>query len=135
VDANGNRVFSLTGLNFVNGATLDIQGDAAGDSVVVNIPFAPNFGGTINLSGGLTPDNVLFNVTGANNLNITTNGATENADFLDPGGTINENHAVVNGRLFGGDTQNMSIVSGGVLNAPPAIVAPEPARWLCSGPL
>jgi hypothetical protein len=129
LDANGNRVFTLSSLNFTNGATLDIQGDAAGDSVVINIPGSVgnvNFGGAIVLTGGLTADQVLFNVTGTNSLSINTNGVTETADFLDPDGMINENHSVVDGRLFGGDTQNMSIVSGGVLNAPPPRPVPAP---------
>jgi hypothetical protein len=128
LDSNGNYVFSLSGLAFVNCATLDIQGANDGNSVVINIPstVSPQFGGTIDLSGGLTSDQVLFNLfcitctglTGGQALNITTNGATVNADFLDPNGMINENHAVVNGRIIGGDTTNASIVSGGVLNAP-----------------
>jgi hypothetical protein len=118
LDANGNRVFTLSALTFNNGATLTINGDAAGDSVVINIPssISPQFGGQIKLTG-LTPDQVLFNVLGGD-MSINTNGVTENADFLDPNGKINENHSVVDGRLFGGDTQDMSIVSGGVLNAP-----------------
>jgi hypothetical protein len=122
---SGLEVFTLSSLQFNNGTTLFINGDAAGDSVVFNMNLNAQFGGTIVLSG-LSPDQVLFNIiggsalTGGPNLQDNTNGATLVGDFLDPNGTIQINHSVLNGRLFGGDTSNMSIVSGVTLNAPQA---------------
>jgi hypothetical protein len=119
----GVEVFNITGLQFNNGTTLFINGDAAGDSVVFNMNLNAQFGGTIVLSG-LTADQVLFNIiggaslTGGPNLQDSTNGATLAGDFLDPNGTIQINHSILDGRLFGGDTSNMSIVSGVTLNAP-----------------
>jgi hypothetical protein len=131
LDASGNRVFRVTGLSFVNGATLTING-GPGDSVVFNIAASdvnnPSFGGAIKLMGGITSDNVLFNITGTNStLTISTNGATETGIFLDPLGKIQMNHSVLDGRLFGGDTQDMAIVSGASIFAPPPTIIPEPS--------
>jgi choice-of-anchor A domain-containing protein len=128
LDAFGNRVFTITSLQFNNATTLNIVGDAAGDSVVFNIASNAQFGGTISLSG-LTADQVLFNITGTGHaLQLTTNGAVLAGDFLDPLGTISANHAVIDGRIFGGDSVNLGIVSGVTLNAPVAAV-PEPSTW------
>jgi hypothetical protein len=140
LDGNGNRVFAVSSLSFVNGATLTINGDLAGDSVVLNFASSVSFGGTILLTGGLTTDQVLFNVTGGanlsggNTLTISTNGATETGTFLDPNGKIQMNHSLLDGRLFGGDTQDMSIVSGASITAPaPAVTVPEPSTYVSLG--
>lgn len=117
----GVEVFNITGLQFNNGTTLTINGDAAGDSVVFNMSLNAQFGGTIVLNG-LTADQVLFNIVGTNdNLQLSTNGSTLAGDFLDPLGTIQMNHSILDGRLLGGDTSNMSIVSGATIIAPPFI--------------
>ncbi len=129
LDGSGNRVFTVSSLAFVNGATLQINGDGAGDSVVFNINFDASFGGTIALGGGLTPDDVLFNVlgganlTGGHALTISTSGATEAGVFLDPNGSMSINHSVLNGRFFGGDSHDDAIVSGITISAP----VPEPS--------
>src|SRR5579862_3631913 len=131
LDGNGNRVFSLSSLAFVNGATLVINGDGAGDSVVFNIGFDASFGGTIVLTGGLTSDKVLFNIlgganlTGGHALTVSTSGATETGTFLDPNGAMQINHSVLNGRFFGGDTHDDQIVSGIDTVAP----VPEPSSY------
>jgi PEP-CTERM motif len=128
LDGSGNRVFTVSSLSFVNGATLTINGSAL-DYVVLNIGFNCSFGGTINLTGGITSDQVLFNIvggsglTGGPTLTISSNGETERGTFLDPNGTIQINHSVLEGRLFGGDTHNEAIVSGASIFAP----VPEPA--------
>jgi hypothetical protein len=128
LDAFGNRVFTATGLQFNNGSTLFINGDAAGDSVVFNIASNAQFGGTIILSG-LSADQVLFNITGTGHaLQLTTNGAVLVGDFLDPLGAISANHAVIDGRVFGGDSVDLGLVSGVTLNAPISAV-PEPSTW------
>jgi len=49
--------------------------------------------------------------------------------FLDPTGDFNINEAVLNGRLFGGDSLNSSIVSSGCIHQPHSAV-PEPKRVL-----
>jgi hypothetical protein len=84
------------------------------------------FNGSIVLAGGITSDQVLFNITGGD-LTINTNGATTMGTFLDPNGSISMNHSVLDGRLFGGDSHNMQIVSGANIIAPPSAV-PEPTR-------
>jgi hypothetical protein len=129
LDGTGNRVFTVSSLAFVNGGTLTINGDGAGDSVVFNINLNCSFGGTIVLGAGLTSDQVLFNIigganlTGGHTLTISTNGATETGTFLDPNGTIQMNHSVLNGRLFGGDSHDEQIVSGASIFDP----VPEPS--------
>jgi hypothetical protein len=128
LDVSGNRVFTVSSLSFVNGATLTLNGSAS-DYMVLNIAFSPSFGGTINLAGGITSDHVLFNFvggsgqTGGPTLTISSNGAIEEGTFLDPNGNIQMNHSVLEGRLFGGDTHNLSVVSGASIYAP----VPEPA--------
>ena len=58
------RVFTITAFSLNNGQTLTINGDANGDSVVLNFPGSTNFHGNVALTGGLTPDNVIFNFVG-----------------------------------------------------------------------
>jgi len=131
LDANGNRVFTVSSLSFVNGATLNINGDAAGDSVVLNFNFNTHFSGTINLIGGLNPNQVLFNIIGGMNmmngdtLQFAANNVSQEGTFLDPNGTITENSVNLDGHLFGGDTADMQIVSGGTVVNP----APEPQTF------
>jgi len=134
-DGSGNEVFTLDPTsNFPNG-TFTINGDGSGtQTVVVNASFAFSFNGSIALTGGLTSDQVLFNfnqgnygiLTGGSTLMITTSGAATTGTFLDPNGNIQINHSVLDGRIFGGDTQNISIVSGANINifAPPSRKAP-----------
>jgi hypothetical protein len=130
LDGNGNRVFSVSSMQFNNQTTLTINGDAAGDSVVFNFANNAQFGGTIVLNG-LTSDQVLFNVTGGanltggNTLQDNTNGANLTGTFLDPNGAISVVHTTLTGRIFGGDTSNMQIVSGDTLNAPTIVPAPS----------
>jgi choice-of-anchor A domain-containing protein len=131
---NGNEVFNVSGINFVNGATLTINGDGLGHNVVFNIGQSADgqFGGVIVLTGGLTSDNVLFNFVGGANLmggdssQLNNNGeAFLTGTFLDPNGAISVVHTDLNGRIFGGDTTNMQIVSGDTINQ--AIATPEPS--------
>lgn len=121
---NGNnRIFNVTGFQFNNGATLTIQGDVAGDNVVLNfVNISPQFGGTVILSG-ITADQVVFNITGNQTLQINTNGSTVQGVFIDPNGTVSVNHSVVYGQIFGGSGGNMQLVSGEYITAP----TPEPA--------
>jgi hypothetical protein len=133
LDGSGRRVFSVSSFTFNNSNTLTINGSAS-DLVVFNFPINASFGGTIQLTGGITSDQVLFNVTGGANLTgghtlqINTNGATETGTFLDPNGSISVVHSVLTGRVFGGDSSNLQIVSGDTLTAPSSgTPVPEPA--------
>ena len=64
--------------------------------------------------------------TGGPTLDVNTNGLSTFGIFLDPNGTMSAVHTDIRGRFFGGDTQNMQIVSGANITAPPTTV-PEPA--------
>ena len=125
LDANGNRVFTAAMSSFDNGNTFTING-ANTDYVVINIANTNGhgFNGSVVLSGGITSDHVLFNLTGSNTLTISTNGATTTGTFLNPTGNIQINNSVLDGRLFGGDTQNLSFVSGAYIVAPAPVPVP-----------
>ncbi|MEY2427948.1 MAG: hypothetical protein QOJ40_833, partial [Verrucomicrobiota bacterium] len=137
-DGSGNRLFNLMSLAFNNGSILTINGNAAGDSVVINVNAAnvtgPHFAGAIVLTGGLTPDKVLINLIGGNSLTLTggdtlqtaANNATQYATYLDPNGTINVNSVNIVGHLYGGDSTDMQIVSGATIVSP----VPEPTTFI-----
>lgn len=139
LDANGNRVFNVTSFNESgNNNALVVNGDGAGDSVVFNLSSSVNANFTVGiLLNGLTSDQVLFNIYGGSNasytggptLQISANGATLAGDFLDPNGDISMNHAILDGRLIGGDMHNVEVVSGFQLVAP----VPEPSTWAMVG--
>lgn len=134
----GDLVFSVGSMQFNNQTTLTINGNGgSGPSsqlVVFNMPFGAQFGGNIVLTGGLTSDQVLFNVTGGSGLTggntdqLNNNGAASlQGIFLDPNGAVSVVHTVLTGRVFGGDTSNMQIVSGDTITAPPGTTkVPEP---------
>ena len=132
LDANGNDVFSVSSLSFVNGATLTINGTAS-QYVVLNFNFSTHFSGTINLSGGITADQVLFNLIGGSSLvtgdtlQFAANNVTQHGTFLDPNGTIQVNSVNIIGHVFGGDTSDMQIVSNGT------VAVPEPQTWILLG--
>jgi fibronectin-binding autotransporter adhesin len=129
IDASGNSVFNINSINFVNGATLTINGDGT-HSVVLNFSAAATFGGKILLTGGLTSDQVLFNIFGGSGatlsggptLSINSNGDTLTGTFLDPFGQVSIVHSVLDGRIFGGDSHDEQIVSGALVNAPTSSV-------------
>src|SRR5438477_430873 len=50
LDANHNRVFTVTGFNTTNSDVLTINGDAAGDNVVLNFKSVPGFNGSANFN-------------------------------------------------------------------------------------
>ncbi|SRR5712692_3434044 len=131
LDASGNRVFTVSGINAPNG-TLTINGNGI-SKVVFNISLAADASFHFNniiLGGGLTSDDVLFNFFGGSDvthsggptLDINSNGNVGDpplfGTFLDPNGTISIVHSVLNGRIFGGDSHNEQIVSGALINAP-----------------
>jgi hypothetical protein len=143
LDGSGNRVFTVSSVSFGNNQTLTITGD--GHNVVLNVAFAASFNGRIVLAGGLTADQVLINLTpstailanynaayaslsGGPTLTISTSEATlaTSGIFLDPTGDYQINHSVLDGRLFGGDSVNVSIVSGAIIVAP----VPEPTTFI-----
>ncbi|HET9401205.1 MAG TPA: PEP-CTERM sorting domain-containing protein [Candidatus Acidoferrales bacterium] len=136
------RVFSVTGFNTTNGNTIQIVGDGSGDPVVFNFTSAANFNNQVTLNG-LSDDQVLWNFVGGSSLSggptlqINNNGGNGSATagamgiFLDPNGTVSVTHANVFGRVFGGDSHDMQIVSGTTINAPSAV--PEPGTLALFG--
>ncbi len=124
--------FNVGSVNLSGGA-VTILG-SAGQSVVFNDTSNLNINGGINVSGGLTADDVLFNVVGGKSLSASTNGAGISGIFLDPLGTIQITHTTVNGRVFGGDSSDMQIVSGTTINTPVnAVPAPSTSVLALSG--
>jgi hypothetical protein len=144
LDADGNRVFTVTSVALTNGRVLTIDGSAS-DHVVLNVAgFNAAFNGLVQLSGGITSDQVLFNLTpstsnlttynndytnltGGPTLTISTSESVNPTlgVFLIPTGDFQVNHSVINGRVFGGDSKNSAFVSGANLNAPLSV--PEPS--------
>ena len=130
------RVFNATSFSLNGGKILTINGDANGDSVVLNITSDTNFHGNVILTGGLTPDNVLFNfvrgqfnLTGGTYLCVSLDnggGATNLSQgiFLDPNGTVSVDTSNVFGRVFGGDSHNFQFNGPGNLTAPLSIASP-----------
>ena len=126
-------VFNLTSLTFNNGNTITVDGQSLGANVVINVNVAnisnPHFAGTIALAGGLTANNLIINLIGGNTTTLTggptlqtaANHAVQDVTYLDPTGTINVNSVAIMGHLFGGDSADMQITSGGTVQ-----VVPEP---------
>ena len=141
----GNRLFNVTSVNTNNDQNLIIKGDGS-QSVVLDVGANAQFHGNIlleDLSGkffgaagysGLTPDQVLINLyggtgsptfTGGPTLDVNNNGNAAHpaniitADFLDPNGTVSMVNTRLIGRVFGGDSHDMQIVSGDTITLPP----------------
>ena len=126
LDAGGNRVFNVTNFNTTNGDTLTINGD--GHDIVFNITFGVNFNNQVVLNN-ISPDHVLFNFVGGSNLTggptlqINDNGNNHPTNlvqgvFLDPNGAISVVNTNLLGRVFGGDTHDMQVVSGDTISVP-----------------
>lgn len=122
------RVFTVTSYNENDGAILTINGDGSGDPVVLN--FGPNsgnvnLGGDVHLTGnGLNDDKVMWNFASSNqNIQLNNNASTYFSDafhgiILAPNDGIHLVNANLSGRVFGGDNQDMQLVSGLTLHAP-----------------
>jgi len=134
LDSHGNRVFKVTGFNTTNSDILTINGDAAGDSVILNFANSVNFNNQVVLKG-ISASQVLYNFVGGSNLTggptlqVNNNSSSHLGDvqgmFLDPNGPISVTNADVLGGVFGGDTHDFQYVSGSAIDAPGGQV-PEP---------
>lgn len=129
------RVFNITSFSQSAGQTLTINGD--GHPIVFNSSIAANFHAQMVLTGGLTDDQVLWNfwngasLTGGDTLSGNTNNLVVHGIFLDPNGAVSFNSVTIDGRVFGGDTHDMQLVSNFTINAPTTV--PEPATLLLLG--
>jgi len=123
-------VFNVTGFNTTNGDTLTINGDGVHDVVLNFNGLSANFNNQVMLNG-LTSDHVLYNFVGGSNLTggptlqINDNGHNNpgnlvQGDFLDPNGAISITNTNLLGRVFGGDTHDIQVVSGDTINVPEA---------------
>jgi hypothetical protein len=131
------EVFDVTAFSLGNGQTITIN-DAAGSNVVFNFLSSlgnVNFQGDVVLNG-LTEDQLLWNEVGAgNHFDINNNASTfghgvsspaARGIFLNPNGEMSSVNANIVGRFFGGDSQDMQIVSGTELNVPVGPPPPPP---------
>jgi hypothetical protein len=146
----GARLFTVNSVNTHNGEDLIVRGDGS-QSVVfdVNTPGEAQFHGNIRLQdltgkfygesgyAGLTPDQVLFNLYDGDKLSANNNGNHAHPNnimmgtFLDPNGSISFVNTRFVGRIFGGDSADMQIVSGDTITIPETLVGsaetPAPA--------
>jgi len=156
------RLFNVTSVSSGNGQNLIIKSDgSAGVVLDVNTPGDAQFHGNIllqDLTGkffgqagyaGLGPDQLLINLyagaglVGGDKLDANNNGNAAHPNniiygvFLDPNGTISMVNTRFVGRVFGGDSTDMQIVSGDTITAPAttATPVPEPASVLLVGPI
>ncbi|HLH44364.1 MAG TPA: hypothetical protein VKV74_15345 [Bryobacteraceae bacterium] len=125
-DGQGNRVFTISSFTAAAGSTITINGDLAGDNVILNLD---THGATATLDGnvilnGITADQVFFNITGGGELKID-GGSVQSVEgvFADTNGQIFVSGATIGGRLFGGDGKNMEIVSNATIDSR----TPEPS--------
>jgi hypothetical protein len=121
-------VFTVTSYSSGDGKVFTINGDGSGDPVVLN--FGPstgniNLGGDVALTGnGLNDDKVIWNFTSSNqNLQLNNNASSFytmafHGIILAPNDGIHLVNANLSGRIFGGDNQDMQLVSGLTLHAP-----------------
>jgi hypothetical protein len=143
LDANGNRVFTVTGFNTTNSDVLTITGSAT-DHVVLNFTSSANFNNQVKLSGGITAGNVLYNfvggsgLTGGPTLQINDNASSSASNlvqgiFLDPNGAISVVNANVLGQVFGGDTHDFQYVSGATITTTTSVPEPSTLILLATG--
>jgi hypothetical protein len=140
LDANGNRIFNVTGSFNLNSNSdthgLTITGLST-DYVVINFSDLQNINGAILFGGGLagTTDHVFFNYTGTQNFTASSNHHELSGDFLAVNAKVTWNAVTLDGRLVGGSfADDFQMNSGFNLNAPPVTpnVVPEPATVVSS---
>lgn len=138
------RLFSVTSYSENDGKLVTIVGDGSGDPVAFNFGAGNfNLGGDVALAGGLTDDQVLWNFASSGaNISLNNNAssfplpAAFHGIILAPNDVISLVNANLDGRVFGGDSSDMQIVSGDTINAPsPATPVPLPAPILGGGVL
>ena len=135
------RIFDVSSYSENDGNVFTINGDGSGDPVVFEFDYSSNvnLGGDVTLTGGLTDDQVLFNFTSSGkNISLNNNAssfplpAAFQGIILAPNDAISLTNANLDGRVFGGDSSDMQIVSGDTITAP-ATSVPEPASLALFG--
>jgi uncharacterized repeat protein (TIGR01451 family) len=121
------KVFNVTSYNETDGKLVTINGDGSGDPVVFNFTFNSNInlGGDVALTGnGLSDDKVLWNfATSGKAVSLNNNassypGVAFHGIILAPNDKISLVNANLSGRVFGGNSSDMQIVSGVTIHAP-----------------
>jgi hypothetical protein len=122
------KVFTVTSYSENDGKVVTINGDGSGDPVVFNFTFNSNvnLGGDVALAGnGLNDDKVIWNFNSANTENISLNNNASSyrtlafhGIILAPNDKLSLVNANLNGRVFGGNSSDMQIVSGDTIHAP-----------------
>jgi hypothetical protein len=143
---NGQTIHVFDASSFNNSGTSDVLtiNGTANDFVAINLDGLGNIQvhGGIAFSGGIGADNVIFNLGGGNystfsgaaSLDINNNGGAAGIArgiFLDPNGTMSVTNAVVQGRVFGGDSHDFQFVSGANISSPPTVPL-APAAWIAA---
>lgn len=135
IDGVNVRVFNVTAYSANNASVLNIVGDGSGAPVVFNFGFSSNvnLGGSVVFSGtGLTSgDQLLWNFkTTGKNISLTNNAETFRGDILATADAISLDNTNLYGRVFGGGSSDMQIVSGANVYEPaPVPTVPEPGSW------
>jgi uncharacterized repeat protein (TIGR01451 family) len=121
-------VFTVTSYSENDGKIFTINGDGSGDPVVLNFGSNTgniNLGGDVALTGnGLNDDKVIWNFTSSNQHIQLNNNASSypslafHGILLGPNDGFSLVNANLSGRVFGGDNQDMQLVSGLTLHAP-----------------
>ena len=131
-------VFDVTSYSENNGNVVTIKGNGSGDPVVLDFGFNSNvnLGGDVTLTG-LSDDQVLWNFTSSGkNISLNNNASSYPlpdafmGDILAPNDALSLVNANLDGRVFGGDSSDLQIVSGDVVTGPPV---PEPSTLLLLG--
>jgi hypothetical protein len=114
------RFFNVTSYSENDGKMVTINSDGSGDPVVLNFGTAignVNLGGDVTLNG-LNHDQVLWNFTSSGkNVQLNNNASSYPTlqfygDILAPNDAISLVNANLDGRVLGGDSSDMQIVSG-----------------------
>ncbi|HEY2546872.1 MAG TPA: putative Ig domain-containing protein [Candidatus Acidoferrum sp.] len=121
-------VFTVVSYSENDGSLVTINGDGSGNPVVLNFGANTgniNLGGDVALGGnGLNDDKVIWNFSSSNqNLQLNNNASSFpsvafHGIILAPNDGIHLVNANLSGRIFGGDNQDMQLVSGLTLHAP-----------------
>jgi choice-of-anchor A domain-containing protein len=136
------RVFNVTSYSEGDGNLVTINGDGSGHPVVFNFGFNSNvnLGGDVTLLNGLVADGVLWNfTTSGKNIDLNNNASSFPlplafmGDILAPNDALSLVNANLDGRVFGGDSSDMQIVSGDTINGPVATPLPAALPLFATG--
>ncbi|HLZ73849.1 PEPxxWA-CTERM sorting domain-containing protein [Phenylobacterium sp.] len=137
VDGVSVRVFNVTSYSANDNSVLDIVGDGSGAPVVFDFSFNSNvnLGGTVKFTGtGLTNgDQVLWNFkSSGKQVSLNNNKQTFIGAIVAMADTIQMDSVNLQGRVYGGGSGDLHIVSGANVFYPEYGAGggvPEPASW------